>query len=80
MDKQLCAHEAKALLMTTDLTIQEISVQLNFPRQSHFGKYFKDQTKLSPKEYRNRFYPDRTCGQYTYSNQVAQSFDLLYLI
>lgn len=47
--------EAKALLKTTDLTIQQISVQLNFPSQSHFGKYFKNHTKLSPKEYKNRF-------------------------
>jgi AraC-like DNA-binding protein len=44
--------EAKALLKSTDLTIQQISVQLNFPSQSHFGKYFKNHTNLSPKEYR----------------------------
>ena len=44
--------EAKALLKSTDLTIQQISLQLNFPSQSHFGKYFKNHTNLSPKEYR----------------------------
>ncbi|MBZ4656895.1 MAG: AraC family transcriptional regulator, transcriptional activator of pobA [Bacteroidota bacterium] len=44
--------EAKALLKSTDLTIQQISAQLNFPSQSHFGKFFKNHTNLSPKEYR----------------------------
>ena len=34
--------EAKALLISTDKTIQQISDELNFPSQSFFGKYFKD--------------------------------------
>ncbi|MDR1344679.1 MAG: helix-turn-helix domain-containing protein [Tannerellaceae bacterium] len=45
--------EAKALLKSSDLTIQQISDELNFPTQSFFGKYFKRVTGLSPKEYRN---------------------------
>ena len=44
--------EAKALLKSTNLTIQQISDNLNFPSQSFFGKYFKRQTGLSPKEYK----------------------------
>lgn len=45
--------EAKALLASTDMTIQQICYQLNFPTQSFFGKYFKTHTGVSPKAYRN---------------------------
>ena len=44
--------EAKMLLSTTDLSIQEISSQLNFPNQSFFGKYFRHQTGLAPSAFR----------------------------
>ncbi|MDP4277816.1 MAG: helix-turn-helix domain-containing protein [Bacteroidota bacterium] len=44
--------EAKALLKSTNMTIQQISDELNFPTQSFFGKYFKRQVGLSPKGYR----------------------------
>jgi len=44
--------EAKALLKSTNLTIQQISDELNFPSQSFFGKYFKRVTGMSPKEYK----------------------------
>lgn len=44
--------EAKVLLRTTTLSIKEISEELNFPDQSFFGKYFKRNTGISPKEYR----------------------------
>ena len=46
--------EAKALLKSTNMTIQQISDELNFPSQSFFGKYFKRQTGLSPKEYKSK--------------------------
>lgn len=46
--------EAKALLKSTDMTIQQISIHLDFPTQSHFGKYFKNHTGLSPKAYRSQ--------------------------
>lgn len=45
--------EAKALLKSTNMTIQQIADELNFPSQSFFGKYFKRIVELSPKEYRN---------------------------
>jgi AraC-type DNA-binding domain-containing proteins len=45
--------EAKALLKSTNMTIQQISDELNFPSQSFFGKYFKRVVGTSPKEYRN---------------------------
>jgi AraC-like DNA-binding protein len=44
--------EAKALLKSTDKTIQQISDELNFPTQSFFGKYFKRRAGISPKVYR----------------------------
>lgn len=46
--------EAKALLKSTNMTVQQISDELNFPSQSFFGKYFKRQTGVSPKEYKNK--------------------------
>lgn len=45
--------EAKALLKTTDMTVQQISDRLNFPSQSFFGKYFKRLEGISPSEYKN---------------------------
>lgn len=45
--------EAKALLKSTSMTVQQISDSLNFPSQSFFGKYFRRVTGKSPKEYRN---------------------------
>jgi YesN/AraC family two-component response regulator len=44
--------EARALLHSSDMTIQQIAASLNFPNQSFFGKYFKRATGLSPKQYR----------------------------
>ena len=44
--------EAKMLLGSTDMTIQEISMALNFANQSFFGKYFKHHTGISPTEFR----------------------------
>ena len=44
--------EAKVLLQTTDMTVQQISQELNFPNQSFFGKYFKNLTGISPQKYR----------------------------
>lgn len=44
--------EAKNLLVSSGLTIQQISERLNFPSQSFFGKYFKRLSGVSPSEYR----------------------------
>ncbi|MBO5251091.1 MAG: AraC family transcriptional regulator [Bacteroidaceae bacterium] len=51
---QMVITEAKLLLETSDLSIKEISVRLNFPTQSFFGKYFKQYVGVSPKDYRER--------------------------
>ena len=44
--------EAKSLLKSTDMSVQQISDELNFPSQSFFGKYFKREVGASPKQYR----------------------------
>ncbi|MDE6330722.1 MAG: helix-turn-helix domain-containing protein [Muribaculaceae bacterium] len=44
--------EAKVMLRSSNLNIQQISDELNFPSQSFFGKYFKKATGVTPKEYR----------------------------
>ena len=44
--------EARALLKSTVMTIQQISDELNFPSQTFFGKYFKRRVGMSPKDYR----------------------------
>ena len=48
------ALEAKALLKSTNMTVEQISDELNFPSQSFFGKYFKRVTGMSPSEYKNK--------------------------
>ena len=45
--------EARAMLQSSDMTIQQIATSLNFPNQSFFGKYFKRATGISPKQYRS---------------------------
>ena len=46
--------EAKALLKSTNMTVEQISDELNFPSQSFFGKYFKRVTGMSPSEYKGK--------------------------
>ena len=46
-------QEAKLLLRTTGLDVQEISSQLHFANPSFFGKFFKHLTGMSPRDYRN---------------------------
>lgn len=44
--------EAKALLKSSDASIQEISEELNFPNPSFFIRYFKQYTGATPLKYR----------------------------
>jgi len=46
--------EAKSLLNSSSMTIQQISDALNFTSQSAFGKFFKRLTGISPKRYRRQ--------------------------
>ena len=43
---------AKYLLKTTNMTILQISEELNFPNPSFFGRFFKKHTKVTPVQYR----------------------------
>lgn len=45
-------QEIKALLQSTELSMQEIANQLHFPDQSFFGRYFKKHTGMMPSRYR----------------------------
>jgi AraC-like DNA-binding protein len=40
------------LLQHPDYSVQQVSLMLNFPDQSAFGKFFKKETGLSPTAYR----------------------------
>lgn len=46
--------EAKRLLVSSDKVIDGISTQIGYKNLSHFYKVFKEQTGITPKEYRNR--------------------------
>jgi len=45
--------ESKRLLRT-GMTVKEVAYALNFDDPSHFSKFFKSQTNLSPSEYRDQ--------------------------
>lgn len=44
--------EAKCLMRQPRKTINEVALEMNFPDQSTFGKFFKKHTGISPKEYK----------------------------
>lgn len=45
---------AKMLLKSTNLTVLQISEELNFPNPSYFGRFFKKSTGITPKYYREK--------------------------
>lgn len=45
--------EAKAMLKSSSMNIQQIADELNFPSHSFFGKYFKKYVGMTPTEFRN---------------------------
>lgn len=47
-------QEAMVLLKTTNKTIKEISIELNFQNSSFFCRYFHKYTGLTPNEYRQK--------------------------
>ena len=46
-------RQAKSLLSSTSLSIQQISDRLGFLNQSHFGTFFRRQTGVSPSAFRS---------------------------
>lgn len=47
--------EARRLLDCTDYPIKQIADLLGFADQASFGKFFKEQTGISPKAYRKQY-------------------------
>ncbi|MFA8436912.1 MAG: helix-turn-helix domain-containing protein [Marinifilaceae bacterium] len=47
--------EAKRLLLHSNLTVTEISDQLNFSDKAYFHRYFKTQTGRTPEQFRQEF-------------------------
>ena len=45
--------EAKRLLVNTDRSIKEIAFQLYFDDPAYFGRFFKNQTGLTPNQFRS---------------------------
>lgn len=43
---------AKTMLRSSTMTVQQVSNELNFPNPSFFGQYFKKHTGITPKEYK----------------------------
>ena len=48
-----CVQEIKSLLRTTNRSIQSIAIELDFPDQSFFTRYFKKLVGKTPKEFRS---------------------------
>ncbi len=51
--KEVKINEAKYFLKYTNYTLLEISEKLSFSSQSYFGKVFKDNSGISPKQFRD---------------------------
>ena len=45
--------EAKVLLRSSSMSVQQIALDLGFPSQSFFGRYFKKSIGLTPRQFRN---------------------------
>lgn len=48
--------EIERLLRYTDLSVKQISTQMQFPNASFFGRYFKKNTGMTPNEYRSKYH------------------------
>lgn len=51
---QKITTEAQALLSKSSTPVKQIAYKLGFNEPTHFSKFFKKQTGLTPNQYRNR--------------------------
>lgn len=51
----IVSGSAKKYLLTTTLTNQQISHELNFPDQTTFGQFFKRNVGMTPSEFRSKY-------------------------
>ena len=51
---EILIRKAKSLLLTSTLSVQQISDRLGFQNQSHFGTFFRRSVGVSPKAFRTR--------------------------
>lgn len=47
-------RSARILLSSSEMTVQQIAAELNFPNPSFFGQFFKRHEGITPKQYRMR--------------------------
>lgn len=65
--------ETKRQLNTTSKTVREISIELHFPNQSYFGKWFKNLVDCSPLEYkRGNKQSDGGYKEYNIFEEISQ--------
>ncbi len=65
--------ETKHLLTSTSKTVRQISLELSFPNQSYFGKWFKNLVGCSPLEYkRGNKQSDGKYKEYNVFNEIVQ--------
>ena len=50
---RLCVQNAEKLLLTNDLSIEEISEKMGFNSASYFRRIFRKYVGKSPREYKN---------------------------
>jgi LacI family transcriptional regulator len=53
--RRLRVNRIISMLLETDLTIAQIGLALKFKDLTHIGRFFKEETDLSPLEYRRKF-------------------------
>ncbi len=53
-------QEAKVLLKSSDMSIMQISEELNYPNSSFFARFFKKHTGMTPLQFRNMKQIDET--------------------
>ncbi|MFV0559511.1 MAG: helix-turn-helix domain-containing protein [Enterococcus sp.] len=66
---QVKISKAKDLLLTTNLSVKQIALYLNFQNVKYFMRLFKNETNHTPTEYRNSFFQELT----TQSNPTYSS-------